>query len=87
VYYKEDEFLDVGSWVWKNWDDIGGIAFLPHTEHVYEQAPYMKLTEAEYNEAVANLPKIDWEKFKEYEKEDATTGSQELACVGNSCEI
>lgn len=87
VYYKENEFLDVGSWVWKNWDDIGGIAFLPHTDHVYEQAPYIKLTREEYENAVKETPQINWEAFKNYEKEDSTTGSQELACSGGNCEL
>jgi ribonucleoside-diphosphate reductase alpha chain len=80
VFYKDDEFLEVGAWVYKNFDTISGVSFLPHTDHTYEQAPYEAMS--------AKMPKeIDWSKLSEYEKEDTTTSSKEFACTGNSCEL
>ena len=89
VYVKDSEWLDVGAWVYKNFDDICGISFLPHTNHIYEQAPYSDITEEEYNELSAALPThVDWKELARYEKEDTTTNSQELACTGaGGCEI
>lgn len=87
IYYKDSEFLEIGNWIWNNWDDIGGIAFLPHSDHVYEQAPYIELTEVEYVKALEEVKEINWAKFEEYEKEDATTNSHDLACSAGICEI
>lgn len=87
IYYNNDEFLQLGNDVWTNWDDIGGVSFLPRSDHVYQQAPYIPITEEEYLNALKTFPKIDWEKFYEFEKEDHTTGSQELACVSGVCEL
>jgi hypothetical protein len=87
IYYTDDEFLSLGDAIWNNWDDVGGISFLPRTDHVYKQAPYIPITEEKYNEEIAKFPQIDWEKFHDFEKEDSTTGTQELACQGNSCEL
>lgn len=85
VYVREHEWLEVGAWVYKHFDSIGGISFLPYSDHVYQQAPYQEITEAEYNEWVKRMPKIDWTEF--LEKEDHTTASQELACMGGVCEV
>jgi ribonucleoside-diphosphate reductase alpha chain len=87
VYYSDDEFLKVGNWVWENYDNIGGIAFLPRNDHVYKQAPYTEITEEEYNQLVKEQPELNFEKFYEYEKEDTTTGTQELACTAGICEV
>jgi ribonucleoside-triphosphate reductase (thioredoxin) len=88
VYVKDSEWLEVGAWVYKNFDDICGVSFLPHTNHIYEQAPYSDITEEEYNELSAKLPKsIDWTQLSNYEKEDTTTNSQELACTGSGCDV
>lgn len=87
IYYSDDEFLGLGSLVWNNWDDIGGVSFLPRSDHIYQQAPYIPISEQEYLEATANFPKIDWEKFYQFEKEDMTTNMHELACVGSVCEL
>jgi ribonucleoside-diphosphate reductase alpha chain len=84
----EDEWLDVGAWVFNNFDSIGGVSFLPASEHSYKQAPYQEVTEEEYKKAVAAMPsRIPWESLPLYELEDSTTGSQELACTSGSCEI
>lgn len=88
VYHTDEEFLEVGAWVWKNFDDISGISFLPKTDHVYKQAPYEAITEEKYNELAAAMPtSIDWEALAIYETEDRTTGSQEFACLGGVCDI
>jgi len=87
IYYKEDEFLEVGSWVYQNFDSICGLSFMPYDDHVYPQAPWEAINEETYNEMLAKMPVIDWNKLPEYEDDDFTTGSQELACVGGACEI
>ena len=85
VYYRDDEFLKLGQWVWDNFDSVSGVAFLPHSDHTYKQAPYEEITEEQYNEYYRSLPAIQWEKF--YEEGDNTTGTQTLACTGNACEL
>lgn len=87
VYYSDDEFLKVGDWVWENYDSIGGIAFLPRNDHVYKQAPYTEITKDEYNALIKDQPDLDFNKFYEHEKEDNTSGTQELACVAGVCEV
>jgi ribonucleoside-triphosphate reductase (thioredoxin) len=87
VYVREGEWMDVGAWVYNNFNAVSGISFLPHTDHVYKQAPYQEITEEEYEKSEKVI--LDWEKFfnGDYEKSDMTIGSQELACTGGSCEI
>lgn len=85
VYYKDKEFLEVGAWIYKNFNEVSGVSLLPHSDHVYTQAPYQEITKEVYNDLVAKMPKIDWGSLKE--EEDTTTASHELACVGTSCEI
>lgn len=87
IYYTDKEFLGLGSRVWNNWNDIGGVAFLPKTDHIYQQAPYIPISEDEYNEAVRNLPNINWEAFYSFEKEDTTTSQHDLACMAGACEL
>lgn len=88
VYVKENEWMDVGAWVYRHLDDVGGVSFLPHSDHVYQQAPYQDLSEADYQQLAAEFPKIDWNMFDGYERsEDTTNGSQEYACTSGSCEI
>ena len=89
VYVKENEWLDVGAWVYKNMNDVGGVSFLPHSEHVYKQAPYQDITEADYQQLSAAFPKIDWDEFDNgYEtSEDTTNGAQEYACSSGVCEV
>lgn len=85
IYVKEDEWLDVGAWVYKNFDDIGGVSFLPHSDHVYKQAPYQEIDAVTYEKLFKEFPVIDWESFSE--KGDNTTATRELACVAGVCEI
>jgi len=85
VYVRETEWLEVGTWVYENFDEIGGVSFLPHSDHSYRQAPYQEITEEQYNEMAAKMPDIDWESFKE--DTDNVEGAQTLACSSGVCEI
>ena len=88
ITVREHEWIEVGAWVYSNFNEIGGISFLPHSDHTYRQAPYQECGKEEYEKMSKLMPKnIDWDKLSEYEKEDNTIGSQELACSGNSCEL
>jgi ribonucleoside-diphosphate reductase alpha chain len=87
VYYRDDEFLDVCSWMWKHFDKMSGISLLPYSDHTYQQAPYQECTKEEYEEMLSKMPEFDWDAMAQYEAGDQTIGSQELACVGGSCEL
>lgn len=88
VNVKEDEWLDVGAWVYKNFDVLSGVSFLPMDEHTYRQAPYQEISESEYAGWMDRMPKsINWADLAFYETSDHTSGSQELACTGGVCEI
>ena len=88
VSVKDDEWMEVGAWVYKHFDEVSGISFLPYSEHTYVQAPYQEITKEQYNEMVSKMPKtIDWAALSLYELEDTTTGTQMLACVASECEI
>jgi ribonucleoside-diphosphate reductase alpha chain len=88
VTVKEDEWVEVGAFVYKNFDKMSGVSFLPHSDHTYQQAPYQEITEEEYLEAVKSMPtSIDWMELKEYEHGDHTKSSQTFACTGDVCEI
>ena len=88
VYYTDDEFLQVAQWIWENFDTVSGISLLPVSDHVYQQAPYEDITAEKYEELLAAMPvDVNWDDLEHFEKEDTTTGSQELACTGGACEI
>ena len=88
ISVKEEEWIDVGAWVYKNFDLMSGVSFLPYSEHTYKQAPYQDCNEKEYNDLLNKMPiTVDWNKLSEYEKSDMTVGSQELACSAGSCDI
>ena len=88
VSVKEDEWMEVGAWVYKHFDEVSGISFLPYSEHTYVQAPYQEVTKDQYQELLDKMPKnIDWNALSLYELEDTTTGTQALACVSGECEI
>ena len=88
VTIKEHEWMEVGAWVYKNFNNICGVSFLPEDKGTYRQAPYQDCTKEDYELLVAKMPKnVDWNLLKEYEKEDATAGSQTLACTAGSCEL
>jgi ribonucleoside-diphosphate reductase alpha chain len=80
--------MEVGAWVWQHFDEVSGISFLPHSDHVYQQAPYQECDEAEYERVKALLPEnIDWSLLQQYENEDHTSGTQTLACSSGACEV
>ena len=88
ISVKEHEWLDVGAWVYDNFDMMSGVSFLPFSEHTYKQAPYQDIQKEEYEVLLNKMPKeVDWTKLAEYEKTDMTIASQELACVAGGCEI
>lgn len=88
VYVKDEEWLEVGAWVYKNFDTVSGISFLPHDGGNYKQAPYQEITEEGYHIALEAMPKnVDWSKLSEYEQQDNTVGSQSYACSSGLCEV
>ena len=88
ISVKENEWLEVGAWVYENFDYMSGVSLLPFSEHIYKQAPYQDCDEKEYKFLVQKMPKeVDWGKLAEYEVMDMTIGSQELACAAGGCEI
>ncbi len=88
INVKADEWFEVGAFVYKHFDEMSGVSFLPYNEHTYQQAPYQEIGKSDYKTLLSVMPKvIDWEKLSEYESEDNTAGSQTLACSGDSCEI
>jgi ribonucleoside-diphosphate reductase alpha chain len=87
-YVREDEWLEVGAWVYKNWDIVSGISFLPYDTGIYQLPPYEEITEEEYKELVKEFPRnINFEDLNIYESEDYTVGAQELACSAGGCEL
>ena len=89
VYYKDNEFPNVMSYVWENFDEMSGVSFLPSgDDHVYTQAPYEEITEAKYKQLLKAMPKgTDWSALAEFENEDTTSVQPELACHGGACEL
>lgn len=88
ISVKEHEWIEVANWVYENWEFIGGISFLPFSEHTYKQAPYQDCDESTYKQFMADMPEnIDWSLLSAYEMEDTTTGSQTLACSAGNCDI
>ena len=88
ISYSDDNFMEVGQWVWSNWDYVSGVSFLPKDDNVYDQAPFEKISRSMYDKLMDSMPEhIDWTRLSVYETEDMTTGSRELACHGGSCEI
>jgi len=88
ISVKEEEQLDVGAWVYKNLDETSGISFLPFSDHSYKQAPYQEITYNEYRKWLKKTTDtVDWSKITEYETEDNTESTKELACTAGFCEI
>ncbi len=88
ISVKEEEWMEVGAWVYGNFDMMSGVSFLPMSDHTYRQAPYQDCTKEQYDKLFREMPKnINWMKLQEYEEQDMTAGSQELACSAGSCEI
>ena len=88
ISVKEHEWMEVGAWVYKHFDEVSGVSFLPHSDHTYQQAPYEDCTKAEYNKLAKSMPKsVDWDLISKYELEDTTVGNKTLACTGSVCEL
>jgi len=88
ITVRDNEWMDVGAFVFKHFDEMSGVSFLPHSDHTYQQAPYQECTEEEYFAMLDKMPdNIDWSKLDELEKEDTTAGNQTFACSGDVCEI
>jgi ribonucleoside-triphosphate reductase len=88
INVKKDEWFEVGAFVYKYFDEMSGVSFLPYNEHTYQQAPYQEVGNDEYEDLLKSMPKaIDWSKLSEYEKEDTTKSSQTFACTGEVCEM
>jgi ribonucleoside-diphosphate reductase alpha chain len=88
INVKSDEWFEVGAFVYKHFDEMSGVSFLPYNEHTYQQAPYQECLATDYHILLDQMPdSIDWDKLSDYEQEDNTAGSQTLACSGDSCEI
>jgi ribonucleoside-diphosphate reductase alpha chain len=87
INVREHEWMEVGNWVYANWEIVGGLSFMPLDDHIYPLAPYEAITEEKYNELMAAFPdEIDWSKLTRYEKRDETTVAGELACSAGGCE-
>ena len=88
VSVKENEWVEVGAWVWKHFDEVSGISFLPHSDHTYRQAPYEECDKETYEKLLASMPSsIEWKELGKFEDGDRTTGSQDLACSAGVCEV
>jgi ribonucleoside-diphosphate reductase alpha chain len=87
ISVRESEWIAVADWVYDNWEDVGGISFLPYSDHTYRQAPYEDCTETDYHMIKSSMPEIDWSMLSAYEHEDTTTGSQTLSCSAGNCEV
>jgi ribonucleoside-diphosphate reductase alpha chain len=88
ISVRDSEWMEVGAFVYKYFDEMSGVSFLPHSDHTYQQAPYQDCTKEDYEELLAVMPKnINWSELSEYESEDNTAGSQTMACSGDTCEL
>lgn len=87
ITVREHEWMEVGAWVYKHFDQISGISFLPHSDHSYQQAPYQDCSKDQYLELLNKMPVVDWTELQKYEKEDNTAGTQTYACSGDKCEL
>ena len=88
ISVRDSEWMEVGAFVYKHFDEMSGVSFLPHSDHTYQQAPYQDCSKEDYEELLATMPKnIDWSELSQYESEDNTAGSQTMACSGDTCEI
>ena len=87
IFVKPEEWLEVGAWVYKNFDLVAGLSFLPYDGGLYQLAPYEEIDEEKYNELVSSMPEISWDLLEKFEQVDTTDGSREYACSGGKCEL
>lgn len=87
IYVKDSEWIEVGAWVYKHFDKLAGVSFLPFSDHSYKQAPYQECSQKEYEELLAQMPTFNWDELSQFEKDDSTVNVKELACTSGVCEI
>jgi ribonucleoside-triphosphate reductase len=87
VYVKDEEWMGVGDWVYRNFDAVAGVSFLPHSDHTYQQAPYTECTREDFLDLTSRMPEFNWDRLSAYEKDDATINVKELACSAGQCEL
>jgi ribonucleoside-triphosphate reductase (thioredoxin) len=88
ITVRDNEWMEVGAWVYKNFDEVSGVSFLPHSDHSYQQAPYQECSKHDYETLLSVMPdRIDWARLSEYETEDTSKGTSTFACAGGSCEM
>lgn len=87
IYVGNDEWIKVANFIYENWDIVGGLSFLPRSEHVYQLAPYEEISKEEYEKRMKEIKHIDFSKLIYYEQEDNTVGAKEFACVSGVCSI
>jgi ribonucleoside-triphosphate reductase len=88
INVKDDEWMEVGAWVHRNFDDVVGMTFLPSDDNIYQQAPYESISMEEYEALLADMPdSVDWDLLSEFESSDHTEGAKELACTSGACEV
>jgi len=88
VSVKENEWMEVGAFVYEHFDEMSGVSFLPHDGGTYQQAPYQECDKSDYDMLQGVMPKsVDWSELSKYEQEDNTVSMQTMACSGDSCEI
>ena len=87
VYVKDHEWLGVGDWVYRHFDKLAGVSFLPHSDHSYKQAPFQECSKEEYEDLLAKMPVFDWAALERFEKDDQSVSVRELACTSGVCEV
>ena len=87
IYVKDHEWMGVGDWVYQNFDLLAGVSFLPHSDHSYQQAPYQECSKEQYEALLAKMPSFDWDALSDFEKDDSTVVTNELACTAGACEM
>tara|TARA_Y100000034_G_C6765577_1_gene341244 strand:+ start:155 stop:613 length:459 start_codon:yes stop_codon:yes gene_type:complete len=87
VYVRDNEWFEVGNWVYKHWNIVNGLSFLPYDGGKYKLAPYEEIDKMTYEDANTRMPEIDYTKLNKFEKEDNTSGAKTYACVGDKCDV
>lgn len=87
IYVREEEWTEVGEWLWEHFDEVTGLSFLPYSAEKYRLLPYEEVSEERYLEAQAKMPTVDFTLLSIYETLDDGRGSMEPACSGGACEL
>lgn len=87
IYVKDAEWMEVGAWVYKHFDQLAGVSFLPFSDHTYRQAPYQECSKEKYEALLAKMPQFNWDELALFEQDDSTVNVKELACTSGVCEI